>query len=52
MPGDLPERGEVGVYRQLERVTGVAVDEIERMVLAGIEVNGVYETEVIKPDIE
>ena len=52
LPGDLPERGEVGVYRQLERVTGVAVDEIERMVLAGIEVNGVYEPVVIKPDID
>ncbi len=52
LPGDLPERGEMGVYRQLERVTGVPLDEIERMVLAGIEANGAFDPVVIKPDID
>ncbi|MCH7578173.1 MAG: hypothetical protein IH822_10360, partial [Chloroflexi bacterium] len=52
LPADLPERGEMGVYRQLERVTGVPVDEIERMVLAGIETNGAFDPVVIKADIE
>ncbi|MCH8345903.1 MAG: penicillin-binding protein 2 [Chloroflexi bacterium] len=52
LPGDLPDRGEVGVYRQLERVTGVPLDEIERMVLAGIETNGAFNPVVIKPDID
>ncbi|MCH7522796.1 MAG: hypothetical protein IH920_03360, partial [Chloroflexi bacterium] len=52
LPGDLPDRGEVGVYRQMERVTGVPLDEIERMVLAGIETNGPYNPVVIKPDID
>ncbi|MCH7997924.1 MAG: penicillin-binding protein 2 [Chloroflexi bacterium] len=52
LPGDLPDRGEVGVYRQMERVTGVPLDEVERMVLAGIETNGAYNPVVIKPDID
>ena len=52
LPGDLPERGEVGVYSQLERVTGVPMDEIERMVLAGIEANGAFDPVIIKPDID
>ncbi len=52
LPGDLPDRGEMGVYRQMERVTGVPMDEIERMVLAGIETNGAFDPVVIKPDID
>ena len=52
VPGDLPERGEVGVYRQLERVIGVPVDEIERKVIAGIEAEGPFEPVVIKTDID
>ncbi|MEE8347670.1 MAG: hypothetical protein V3S20_10005, partial [Dehalococcoidia bacterium] len=52
LPGDLPDRGEVSVYRQMERVTGVPLDEIERMVLAGIETNGTYNPVVIKLDID
>ena len=52
VPGDLPERGEVGVFRQLERVTGVPAEEIERKVLAGIELRGPFEPVVIKPDVD
>ena len=52
LPGDLPERGEMGVYRQMERVTSVPMNEIERMVLAGIEANGAFDPVVIKPDID
>ena len=52
VPGDLPERGEVGVFRQLERVTGVQTEEIERKVLAGIEERGPFEPVVIKPDVD
>ncbi|MCH6555739.1 MAG: penicillin-binding protein 2 [Chloroflexi bacterium] len=52
LPGDLPDRGEVSVYSQLERVTGVPMDEIERKVLAGIEANGAFDPVIIKPDID
>ena len=52
VPGDLPERGEVGIFRQLERVTGVQTEEIERKVLAGIELRGPFEPVVIKPDVD
>ncbi len=52
VPGDLPERGEVGVFRQLERVTGVPAEEIERKVLAGIEERGPFEPVVIKSDVD
>ena len=52
VPGDLPERGEMGVYRQVERVTGVPADEVERMVLAGIEERGAFEPVIIKADVD
>jgi penicillin-binding protein 2 len=52
MPGDLPERGEMGVYRQVERVTGVPASEVERKVLAGIDDRGEFEPVVIKADID
>ena len=52
VPGHLPDRGEVGVYRQLERLTGVTTDEIESKVAAGIEKNGRFEPVTIKADID
>ncbi len=52
VPGDLPERGEMGVFQQLERVTGVPTEEIERKVLAGIEESGPLEPVVIKSDVD
>jgi penicillin-binding protein 2 len=52
VPGDLPERGEMGVFQQVERVTGVPAEEIQRKVLAGIEERGPFEPVVIKPDVD
>jgi penicillin-binding protein 2 len=52
VPGDLPERGEVAVYSQLERVTGVPVEEVARRVKAGIAERGPFEPVVIKADID
>jgi penicillin-binding protein 2 len=52
VPGDLPERGEMGVFQQLERVTGVPAEEIQRKVLAGIEERGPFEPVVIKRDVD
>ncbi|MDO8613318.1 MAG: hypothetical protein Q7R32_10935, partial [Dehalococcoidia bacterium] len=52
VPGDLPERGQVGVYQQIERVTGVSVEEIERRVVAGVESKGEFEPVIIKGDID
>ena len=52
VPGDLPERGEIGIYRQLERVTGVPAEEVEQKVLAAIEERGEFEPVIIKADID
>ncbi|MDP2675835.1 MAG: penicillin-binding protein 2 [Dehalococcoidia bacterium] len=52
VPGDLPERGQVGVYQQIERVTAVSVEEIERRVAAGVESKGEFEPVIIKGDID
>ncbi len=52
VPADLPERGEMGVYHQLERVVGVTVAEIERKVMAGMEAEGPLQPVVIKADID
>ncbi len=52
VPGDLPERGEMGVFQQLERVTGVPTEEVERKVQAGIEERGPFEPVVIKADVD
>ena len=52
VPGDLPERGEVGVYQQIERVTGVAAEEISRKVAASVVERGEFEPVVLKEDIE
>src|SRR3990172_2199288 len=51
VPGDLPERGEAGVYQQLERVTGVAVEEIAGKVAAGVKARGEFEPVIIKENI-
>src|SRR3990172_10143627 len=52
VPGDLPERGEAGVYQQIERVTGVSMEEIERLVAASVEARGEFEPAIIKEDID
>jgi len=51
IPGDLPERGQVAVYQQVERVTGVPVAEIKRMVAAGVKKRGEFEPVVVKTDL-
>ncbi|MBF8286604.1 MAG: Penicillin-binding protein 2, partial [Dehalococcoidia bacterium] len=52
VPGDLPERGEVGVYQQIERVTGVSVEEIQGKVVAGVKARGEFEPVIIQQDID
>jgi penicillin-binding protein 2 len=52
VPGDLPERGQAGVYQQVERVTGVSVQEIQRKVAAGVKSKGEFEPVIIKGDID
>src|SRR4030042_4045384 len=52
VPGDLPERGEMGIFQQLERVTGVPTEDIERRVRAGIEERGAFGPVVIKQDVD
>lgn len=52
VPGDLPERGEMGVYRMLSRVIGVDPEEIARLVLEGIETQGAYSPAIIKDNLD
>ena len=52
VPGDLPERGQAGIYQQVERVTGVSVQEIQRKVAAGVKTKGEFEPVIIKGDID
>ncbi len=52
VPGDLPERGEAGVYRQLEPVLGVPAAEIERKVAEGLARQGPYSPAVVKEDLD
>src|SRR3990172_6155689 len=52
VPGDLPERGQAGVYQQVERVTGVSAQEIQRKVAAGVKSKGEFEPVIIKGDID
>jgi penicillin-binding protein 2 len=52
VPGDLPERGEAGVYKSLSRVTGVPVEEIDKKVQEGVAARGEYSPVVIKQDID
>src|SRR3972149_3608508 len=47
-----PERGQAGVYQQVERVTGVSVQEIQRKVAAGVKSKGEFEPVIIKGDID
>jgi len=52
VPGDLPDRGDVGVYRQLSGIIGMPVAEIEAAVEEGIENQGEYSPAVIKTDLD
>lgn len=52
VPGDLPERGEVGVYRMIKPVLQMSVEDIEKKVLEGIDRQGEYSPAIIKQDID
>ncbi len=52
VPGDLPERGEAGVYRLLSEIIKVPVSEIEQKVQEGITRQGPYSPAVIKEDVD
>lgn len=52
VPAALPDQGEAGVYRLLERVIGVPVQEIAEKVQEGLAREGPYSPAVIKEDID
>ncbi len=52
VPGDLPDRGEMGVYRLLSVVIGMPVEEIAQKVREGTAARGEYSPVVIKEDID
>ncbi|HET8944407.1 MAG TPA: penicillin-binding protein 2, partial [Dehalococcoidia bacterium] len=52
VPGDLPERGEVAVYRMMEPILQMSVEQIEEKVQEGIDRQGAYSPAVIKQDID
>ncbi len=52
VPGDLPDRGEMGVYRLLSGVIGMPVEEIAQKVREGTAARGEYSPVVIKEDID
>ena len=52
VPGDLPERGEEGIYRMLARVINQPVQEIDAIVKEGIERQGEYSPVVIKEELD
>lgn len=52
IPGDLPERGEPGIYAQLEELLGVPAGEIEKKVEENVAREGPYSPAVIKTDLD
>ncbi len=52
VPGDLPERGEAGVYRQISRVLGMTVEEIQAKVQEGINLRGPYSPAIVKENVD
>lgn len=52
VPGDLPDRGEMGVYRLLSGVIGMPVEEIEQKVKEGAIARGEYSPVAVKEDID
>ncbi|MDO8615556.1 MAG: penicillin-binding protein 2 [Dehalococcoidia bacterium] len=52
VPGDLPERGDVGIYRQLSAIIKMPVEEIQAKVQDGIKRQGAYSPAVIKGDLD
>lgn len=52
VPGDLPDRGEVGVYRMIEPILQMSIEDIARRVQEGIDSQGEYSPAVIKQEID
>ncbi len=52
IPGDLPDRGEMSVYRLLSGVIGMPVDEIAQKVREGTIARGEYSPVIIKENID
>ncbi len=52
VPGDLPERGDVAVYRMLEPILQMPADDIAKKVQEGINGRGAYSPAIIKQDID
>ena len=52
VPGDLPDRGETSVYRQVSGIIGVTVDEIRAKVEEGEKLRGAYTPAVIKENLD
>jgi len=52
VPADLPDRGEVRVYRTLSKVIGMSAEEIERTVTEGARRQGEYSPAVVKEDLD
>jgi penicillin-binding protein 2 len=51
-PGDLPEQGELAVYRMVSDVTGVPVEEIEQAIAEGIERQGDFNPVIIEERLD
>jgi len=52
VPANLPERGEIGVYRLLQQVLNMSVEEMEKKVQEGVAQQGPYSPAVIKGDLD
>lgn len=52
VPGDLPDRGEVGIYRLLSSVIKMPVDQIQAKVREGRDRQGDYSPAVVKEDVD
>lgn len=52
VPGDLPERGEEGVYRMLEPILQMPAADIAARVQEGIDAQGEYSPAIVKRDLD
>jgi penicillin-binding protein 2 len=52
VPGDLPDRGEVGIYRLLSSVIKMPVDQIQAKVQEGRDRQGDYSPAIVKADVD
>lgn len=52
VPGDLPDRGEAAVFRQLGEVIGMTPEEVAQKVADGAELSGEFNPTLIKGDVD